>query len=298
MKTNVKTPRGLYIVKRAERALLNERIRSVNNMINMLKMQINTCMDQLETCLGKGAMEECKVFIKNRRDSRHNSTLVRQLLKFERLCHKNKIQGGHSNNWEKQDGHSNIKEEGDEKDKKWIINTSDTPLTEVQVKLLAHGPNFAVVPKHPPIIEVITSIEETCQRMVKGEVEELRGEIKAILRKIQPPKSNISLEEQKAMSELRSDNTRVILTADKGVSLVVMNKEEYVKKAEELLHTDTYRTISNDPTNKYKTKLINLLKTIKSEGGSVMQFTKGFTQQGQGHPNFMDSPKSIRRECP
>ena len=71
------------------------------------------------------------------------------------------------------------------------------------------------------------------------------------------------------MDELRKDDTRVILTADKGVSLVVMNKEEYIKKAEELLLTDTYRTIFNDPTNKYKTKLIKLLKTIKAEGGSV-----------------------------
>ena len=46
------------------------------------------------------------------------------------------------------------------------------------------------------------------------------------------PKSNISLEEHEAVGELRRDNTRIILTADKVVSLVVMNKEEYVKKAE------------------------------------------------------------------
>ena len=103
--------------------------------------------------------------------------------------------------------------------------------------------------------------------MVKGEAEELRGEVKAILRKIHHPKSNISLEEQKAIHELRKDNTRVILTVDKVVSLVVMNKEEYIKKVEELLLTDTYRAISNDPTNKHKTKLIKLLKTIKEEGG-------------------------------
>ena len=79
---------------------------------------------------------------------------------------------------------------------------------------------------------------------------------------------------------------------------MVMNKEEHIKKAEELLLTDTYRTISNDPTNKYKTKLIKLLKTIKAEGGSVKQFTKGFTQQGQEYSNFMGSLKCTKKECP
>ena len=265
-------------------------------MINMLKMQIDTCMEQLKTCLEERVMEECKLFINNKRESRHNSTLVRQLHKLEWLCHKNKIQGGHTNYQVKEDGHSNIREEGGEKHQKWVINISGTPLTEVQEKLLAHGPNHAVVPKYPPTIEVITLIEKTCQNMVKGEAEELRGDIKVILRKIQPPKSNISLEEQKVMDEPRKDDTRVILTADKGVSLVVMNKEEYVKKAEELLLTDTYRTISNDPTNKYKTELIILLKTIKAEGGSVKQFIKGSTQQGQGYPNFMGSLKCTKRQ--
>ena len=45
----------------------------------------------------------------------------------------------------------------------------------MQEKLLAHGPNYAVVPKHPPIIEVITLVEKTCQKMVKGEAEEMWG---------------------------------------------------------------------------------------------------------------------------
>ena len=78
MKTNVKTPRGLYIVKRAEKALLNERIRSVNSMINMLKTQIDTCIEQLESRLEEKVMEDCKIFINNKREARHNSTMVRQ----------------------------------------------------------------------------------------------------------------------------------------------------------------------------------------------------------------------------
>ena len=49
--------------------------------------------------------------------------------------------------------------------------------------------------------------------------------------------------------------------------MVVMDKEDYIKKSEDLLKQNTYRELAADPTNKYKNKLINLLKTIKSEGG-------------------------------
>ena len=55
------------------------------------------------------------------------------------------------------------------------------------------------------------------------------------------PRQNITKEEQKAITKLKKDKTRIILTADKGVSLVDMNKEDYVKKADEMLvnlHTE------------------------------------------------------------
>ena len=54
---------------------------------------------------------------------------------------------------------------------------------------------------------------------------------------------------------------------DKGVALVVMNKDDYEKKAEELLNQTTYNNITNDSKTRYKNKLINLLKTIKTQGG-------------------------------
>ena len=102
--------------------------------------------------------------------------------------------------------------------------------------------------------------------MKQGKPDELRGEIKTILKKIHTPKNNITKEEKKALAELKKDTNRTILTADKGVSLVVMNKEDYKEKALELLDQPTYKTITTDPTTRYKNKLISLLKTIKSEG--------------------------------
>ena len=47
---------------------------------------------------------------------------------------------------------------------------------------MAHGPNFAVTPKNPPIVEYITSLEVACQKLNTNTVEELRSEVYRDLR--------------------------------------------------------------------------------------------------------------------
>ena len=56
-----------------------------------------------------------------------------------------------------------------------------------------------------------------------------------------------------------------MLTADKGVALVVIDRKEYIDKATNLLPQPVYRTIDNDPTNRFKAKLITLLRQLKRE---------------------------------
>ena len=82
LKSNIKSPKGYNIIKRAEKALLNERIRMVNNTITMIGNQINTCMNLLKGILDRDSMEECSTFIKTRREARHIKTRMRQVNKF------------------------------------------------------------------------------------------------------------------------------------------------------------------------------------------------------------------------
>ena len=42
--------------------------------------------------------------------------------------------------------------------------------------------------------------------------------------------------------------------------MVVLDKEDYIKKSEDLLKQNTNRELVADPANKYKNKLINLLR--------------------------------------
>ena len=80
-----------------------------------------------------------------------------------------------------------------------------------------------------------------CQQLKQGKVEELRGEIKSIPKNIQPPRPNISKEKAKAIQELKRVKEKTILTANKGVSMVVLDKEDYIKKSADLLKQNTYR---------------------------------------------------------
>ena len=74
-----------------------------------------------------------------------------------------------------------------------------------------------------------------------------------------------------------------------------MDKEDYFKKAEELLNQPTYRTISSDPTKKYNNKLTNLLKSIKTKGGMNEALYKRLYPKGAGSPKFYGLP-SIHKD--
>ena len=104
LKSNIKTPKGKYIIRKAERALLNERIRSTNNSITMFKLLRDTCKNQLESIIDQETMEKCSDFIETRRELRHLKTLDQHLSKFKRLCHdytggcSNPLHGVHGKN--------------------------------------------------------------------------------------------------------------------------------------------------------------------------------------------------------
>ena len=68
-------------------------------------------------------------------------------------------------------------------------------------KLLAHGPNFAVVPKNAPIIQYIAAVEQACTKLEEGEAEEFRVQVKATIQKIQKPKPNITKGEKDSLDK-------------------------------------------------------------------------------------------------
>ena len=148
---------------------------------------------------------------------------------------------------------------------KWVVNLSSIPLTTAQTSLLSKGPNFALVPTNPPNVEFISVVEAACQRLSEQEVQELRAEVGILLKRAKLPKSNISREEKKALNELREDQERMVLIADKEVAMVVIDRKDYQEKVEGFLASTAYKSISKDPTNKFKVQQIQKLRRIKGK---------------------------------
>ena len=206
LKSNIRTPRAINIIKKTERALLNERIRTINSTIEILKCQCHAHRSELNKQLDKETMAECdKIMVKIKiKKDRHHKTLERQKAKLDRLMRKEEPvnKGGHSNpnmprymyhsgknRYMYQSSSDNLStttstttDNGTTSEvpttysrsttttttvvkskSNWVINMSKKPLTESQEKLLAHGPNYAVTSRNPPIGGYIAAVETTCQ---------------------------------------------------------------------------------------------------------------------------------------
>ena len=74
-----------------------------------------------------------------------------------------------------------------------------------------------------------------CPKLKEEDAMELRPDINFLLRKAQAPKPNLTRQERLGLAQLKKDMDRVILTVDKGVAMVVMDREDYNTKVESLL---------------------------------------------------------------
>ena len=155
----------------------------------------------------------------------------------------------------------------EEPNPKWVINLSSKPLTQAQRSVLAKGPNFAVSSRHPPNLEYITAIESACTKLSQQDAEECRADINQVLRSSHPPKPNLTKAQTLALRELKRDRDHTVLTADKGVAMVIMDRQDYINKANSLLNQNTYRSIPWDPANTIKNKVISIFKRVKNQTG-------------------------------
>ena len=164
----------------------------------------------------------------------------------------------------------------------------------MQESFLSKGPNFAIAPNNPPHLDLITAIESVCHNLSHQDSQELRAETHCLLRKARAPKANLTKEEKKALKELRKDEDKIVLTVEKAVAMVVLDRKEYIEKAEAFLVQPAYKTIDKDPKNKLQARLIQTLRKIKRETNMGEVYIGPCTLLVVQPQRFMGYQKSIK----
>ena len=140
---------------------------------------------------------------------------------------------------------------------------SSRQLTHIETDLLEKGLNFSITCKILPSKYIIATIEDAVKDPEKEETETIRAKVSLKLQSSKPPKDNLSKDERKALKELQSDTSILILPADKGRSTVILNHEEYLEKYMNHLNNGPYQLLIKDPTTKIKTKTLEKLNIFK-----------------------------------
>ena len=150
---------------------------------------------------------------------------------------------------------------------KWVINLSKKELTPEENSLLQKGPKFAVTPATIPIKEYICiTIVAALQAGELNNVDcsGLYHDINIILNTYTYKHiyTDITKAEHLALENLREDKDHIIVTADKGVALVVMDKTENIINVKPSYKTTQFTSISTKMHLQLSTK--NSLKFCKT----------------------------------
>ena len=153
---------------------------------------------------------------------------------------------------------------------KWVINLSKKELTPEEKSLLQKGPKFAVTPATIPIKEYISMT--TVAALQAGELNGvdcsgLYHDVNRILNPFtnKPIHTKITKAEHLALENHRKDKDHIIVTADKGVALVVMDKREHITKCEALLQDNSvYQHLSKDTSPIIHKELYKILQDYKN----------------------------------
>ena len=88
LKTTLDTPRARHIIRKAEKDLLQARIKAINNILEQVNRESQDCRDKLASIISQERLEQCQNFINKVSELRFNKVKQRQINKLNHLVTK------------------------------------------------------------------------------------------------------------------------------------------------------------------------------------------------------------------
>ena len=77
-------------------------------------------------------------------------------------------------------------------------------------------------------------------------------------------KIEIAYKYKTAIQSLSQNRNTMLLNQDKGQRIVIFDRTKYIEKCMNLINTDQFRKLENDPTKRTETKLQNKLRSLRN----------------------------------
>ena len=90
LKSTLNTTRAKKIIRKAEKDLIQARIKSINNILNNVAIQLEQCRSQLVSIISTERLRECQGFVDRVGETRFNKVKNGQINKFQNLVKKRK----------------------------------------------------------------------------------------------------------------------------------------------------------------------------------------------------------------
>ncbi|XP_072043129.1 uncharacterized protein [Amphiura filiformis] len=297
IKCPINTKKAKDIILQAQRNLLRERVRVINNKLVNLKSQKSDLEKKLKAIIpAKSELDkEISSHLARIRENTFEKTKCRHVRKLQNLTERDQ-------NKKSKHGLSTGATEPDltgTQLKKWVVNLSKYKLSRAQNNVLAKGLDYAVSPTNVCSNEFVIATELACKKLTHPEAIQLRAKVTSALKSSKPPKSNLSKDERQAVKDLKKEDSIIILPADKGRATVILDKDEYNEKVNNLLgDTKTYEELSSDPTQKYKRKLVAILTRLNEEDKITFGKYKQLYPTAENIPRLYCTPKIHKPNAP
>ena len=88
LKSTLNTTRPKQIIRKVEKDLIQARIKSINNILTNVVIQLEQCRSQLASIISTERLRKCQGFIDKVGETRFNKVKYRQIKKFQNLVNK------------------------------------------------------------------------------------------------------------------------------------------------------------------------------------------------------------------
>ncbi|BHF83210.1 hypothetical protein SprV_0802635200 [Sparganum proliferum] len=179
-----------------------------------------------------------------------------------------------------------------------VHNLSSKQLTEDQVKVLQHESSYNTGDAQP--VDFIAALEATLSKTDTTEDSKnaIRQRVASLIISHRPRRT-IPSAEVKAIRELKRDDEIVIVPADKGRATVVLDKSEYVAKAQQLLNDNqSYKVIDSDPMKALVGKINKSLNQMRNEKAISEKDWRQMKPQDAALARFYGLPKIHKPNVP